>query len=1306
MNNTKYVNINIGSVNCRSLYKQSQQSITDDFIAMLKNKKLNILLCQETNIPNHSFKETINNMEIKFKYHQAIWTEHCSIINFNNAINLEKIKISTDGRMILSKLTFVDNPTTPFYIMNIYAHSGHVQSQERNNLFKDIVNILLSMPEILPHLIMAGDFNYSFDSGSRHGSRTRKSKELVQFMAGYMKDCMNQEGEGYGPTCRQNRQGRISLSTIDYIFAGKELFQRMNGGDVEFFGQEFTDHALLTKTLTMEMYNCGKGIWRANPYLCKNKRYVSILNREIENYVQNKLNSELSTQDQWDCLKNMVKKVTTNFCRTTNQIRETTLKKLNSERNRILRLYRDNKECLNILLPDIETQITTLQKEKTDIARLRSGKYWMENNENSPSYIKRTIDQRREARTLNMIKHPDTRTECNDKDSKIGAAESFYSKLYTEERIDINCLDAILNHINKSISKEEGEEITQDISFEEIKHGAKRSPRKSSPGLDGLPYEILNIVMNHPRCKEIVEMVYNDALKHGIIPKSWQQACIILLPKKGDLSDLSNWRPISLINTDCKVFTRILNSRLMGIASQLINNFQTGFMPQRFIGDHGFSLNLMIENSKVCKGSNKSEFTEYVGIMLDNHKAYDRVHPYYLTKVLEKFGIPASIIQCIQNLFFNNEIFVNVNGFLTNPIKQKRGLRQGDAISPLLFNFAIEPFLLSILNNEAVTGYTMQSTKPSSQNSLNMASPKPIKLLAYADDILIFAKNKAEYLAIEDCLKGYSKASNSKINLDKSVAFPLHGSKMVGHKGAELRNYITNNQRMKWFDNSSTGYLKYLGYPLWFNNQQRDTFVDNISGKIQATVNFYKERKISVYGRATVANTMILSKLWHVLRLTNLPKVVTSRLNSIIYQYIVDDRRIQVKKDVFYLPKNEGGLGLLNISVQQKMLQLRYINALLSVSGTPNPVPSHLYSLMVFALQNGCDTPYHEVPLLFPESRYKSAFTGLHSFHNIFEAIDSCIQQCKPDAEKIKISPKILLSLPFTTICNKEQLNNESININTATIKQSKVQDFFQYTPLTKSINYKPRQECKKPKVLSKIIRLEREQHIKYNHFFQQYMENNSIENFFEESNDLSEYSKLIQDVNKKPLLDQKKKRIRYILNQDIPLIIPKGYNNNISKKQWTEFYKTNMHHTARNLWFKVIHNKIPSKSFLYNMQMKDIDSDKCHLCNLREDSMHLLISCVHKKDIWQEIFNKFLGYPRVINPQQTYHDFKNLKMSRYYIYNLDMHINIYDIFSTITRLIWLHHFNHVLNSVPFNSTIVSKKICSELHRMSNMNDL
>ena len=63
----------------------------------------------------------------------------------------------------------------------------------------------------------------------------------------------------------------------------------------------------------------------------------------------------------------------------------------------------------------------------------------------------------------------------------------------------------------------------------------------------------------------------------------------------------------------------------MGTASKLITDLQTGgSIPQKFIGDKGLlSLKLMIENSKIYKGSDKSEFIEYVGIMLDNHKAYD-----------------------------------------------------------------------------------------------------------------------------------------------------------------------------------------------------------------------------------------------------------------------------------------------------------------------------------------------------------------------------------------------------------------------------------------------------------------------------------------------------------------------------------------------------------------------------------------------------------------------------------------------------------------------------------------------------------
>lgn len=63
-----------------------------------------------------------------------------------------------------------------------------------------------------------------------------------------------------------------------------------------------------------------------------------------------------------------------------------------------------------------------------------------------------------------------------------------------------------------------------------------------------------------------------------------------LLPKKGDLTQLKNYRPISLICTDAKTFTLLLNARLMPHLNRLISPAQLGFMPDRFIGDHGLSL--------------------------------------------------------------------------------------------------------------------------------------------------------------------------------------------------------------------------------------------------------------------------------------------------------------------------------------------------------------------------------------------------------------------------------------------------------------------------------------------------------------------------------------------------------------------------------------------------------------------------------------------------------------------------------------------------------------------------------------------
>ena len=137
--------------------------------------------------------------------------------------------------------------------------------------------------------------------------------------------------------------------------------------------------------------------------------------------------------------------------------------------------------------------------------------------------------------------------------------------------------------------------------------------------------------------------------------------------KKEDLSHLKNWWPISLINVDAKIFTHLLNTQISTNAQHLINPRQTGFMPNRFIATSGLLARIIIEHAQHHNNT-------AVGLLLDQEKAYDRIHSSYLTSTLNKFGFPTSIVHSIAMLFFNTHIRININGHLSNTLHQQQGL--------------------------------------------------------------------------------------------------------------------------------------------------------------------------------------------------------------------------------------------------------------------------------------------------------------------------------------------------------------------------------------------------------------------------------------------------------------------------------------------------------------------------------------------------------------------------------------------------------------------------------------------------------
>lgn len=104
------------------------------------------------------------------------------------------------------------------------------------------------------------------------------------------------------------------------------------------------------------------------------------------------------------------------------------------------------------------------------------------------------------------------------------------------------------------------------------------------------------------------------------------------------------------------------------LINKITNPYQTGFLSRRFIAENGIALQMILEQAQYKKYKG-------VGVLLDQEKAYDRIHPRYLEKFLLSFQFPKTFISCIISLFFNNKMQINVNGFFTDNIQQKRGLR-------------------------------------------------------------------------------------------------------------------------------------------------------------------------------------------------------------------------------------------------------------------------------------------------------------------------------------------------------------------------------------------------------------------------------------------------------------------------------------------------------------------------------------------------------------------------------------------------------------------------------------------------------
>ena len=154
--------------------------------------------------------------------------------------------------------------------------------------------------------------------------------------------------------------------------------------------------------------------------------------------------------------------------------------------------------------------------------------------------------------------------------------------------------------------------------------------------------------------------------------------------KKKDPTNISNYCPITLLNTDYKLLTKVLALQLMESIDMMVHPDQAGFIPKRSIFDHIRLAKEIINFAEVTE-------TNRTIVALDQEKAYDKNCHDYLWETLRAFNIPKPFIDTIKSLYQHMATHMAINGILSKPFHVSRGVRQGDPLSCPIFNLAIEP---------------------------------------------------------------------------------------------------------------------------------------------------------------------------------------------------------------------------------------------------------------------------------------------------------------------------------------------------------------------------------------------------------------------------------------------------------------------------------------------------------------------------------------------------------------------------------------------------------------------------------------
>ena len=648
----------------------------------------------------------------------------------------------------------------------------------------------------------------------------------------------------------------------------------------------FSDHDYVNLVLnTVNFIPRGPGVWKFNNSLLSDTSFVEFITARIVD-LSRCISRFPSVKTWWEFFKLSIKKESTAFAKEKR-------KQASAERNdltdrlivcRQLLVQGDTSVASEIT--SLEAQLHALFLAELEGAKVRSRVQWIEEGERPTRYFLKMEQERAAKNHISSIFNK-AGLEVSSREDLEAAHVDFYQELFTATDIDLDCQHSLLQSMPSRLSDSERVSCEGAVSLPELIASVNSLSAGKTPGPDGLTLEFF--VYFWSLLGPLLVRVYNECLRDAGLPDSMKTSVTRLIyKKKGDIKDLKNWRPISLLNVDYKIVSKAITLRLSKVLHSIIDPDQTCSVPGRSISANVTLLRDLLDYI---------DLTGETGVLvsLDQEKAFDWVNRTFLANLLTHLGFGPDFLWWFHTFYSGANMRILLNGWLTKPIALLRGVRQGDPLSLLLYVLCVEVLAVQIRISPHIRGFLLPG-----------ARGLHFKVRQYADDTTSFLKDFLSLTNLFNVISVYERGTGAKLNRSKTEAMWLGAWKSRTDEPLGLT----------WVKK-----MKILGVVFGTIPVEQDNWQPKIN-KLEKSINLWKSRSLSFVGKSVIINVLGLSKLFYLAKVLVLPAWVPRRVNQIVWPFLWGSKIETVSRNSCSVSPLDGGLGVINFPLKCAALRV------------------------------------------------------------------------------------------------------------------------------------------------------------------------------------------------------------------------------------------------------------------------------------------------------------------------------------------------------------------------------------------------